>query len=78
MVQSRINIIDSDCVDTKLLHKRGVTETIGTVAQRVGVGGGTEGVRAARLVTGKTVSRSSLTFRYNMQRTRHQLSESDC
>lgn len=56
MVQGGINIVDSNRVDTELLHNGSVTETAGTIAQRVGLGGGTEGVRTAWLVAGKSVS----------------------
>ena len=56
MIQSRIDIVDSDGVDTELLHEGGVTQTTGAIAQRVGVRGGTERVGTAWLVAGRNVS----------------------
>ena len=56
MVQGRINIVDSNRVNTKLLHEGSVTETIGAIAQRISVRCGTEGVGTAWLVAGKFVN----------------------
>lgn len=56
MVQGGINIVDSDRVDTELLHEGGVTETNGTIAQRVRVSCGAEPGGTAWLVAGKNVS----------------------
>ena len=50
MVQGWINIVDSNRVDTELLHEGSVTETTGTIAQRITLRGGTECVRTAWLV----------------------------
>lgn len=56
MVQGRINVVDSNGVDTELLHEGSITETTGTIAQRVRVRGGTKRVRSAWLIAGKSVS----------------------
>ena len=56
MIQGRIYIVDSNRVDTELLHEGSVTKTAGAIAQRVGLGGGTERVRPAWLVAGLSVS----------------------
>ena len=58
MIQSRIDIVDSNCVDTELLHEGSVTETIGAIAQRVSISGGTERVGTAWLIPEKSVSRA--------------------
>ena len=56
MVQGGVNIVDSNGVDTELLHEGSVTETTGAIAQRVSVRGGTERIGTAWLVAGKSVS----------------------
>ena len=50
MVQGRIDIVDSNCVDPELLHQSSVTETAGAIAQRVGVRSSTKCVGTAWLV----------------------------
>lgn len=72
MIQGRINIVDTDGIDTELLHESGVTETAGTVAQRVTVGGGSERVGTAWLVAGKSVSGTVSASEQARQRTQHQ------
>lgn len=72
MIQGRINIVDTDRIDTELLHEGGVTETVGTVAQGVTVGGGSEGGRTAGLVAGKSVSGICPALERATQRTQHQ------
>ena len=56
MVQGGINIVDSNCVDTKLLHEGSVTETAGAIAQRVRLGCSTKSVGTSGLVAGKSIS----------------------
>lgn len=71
MVQSRIHIVDSNRIDTELLHEGSVTETAGAIAQRVSVRGGTEGIGTARLVAVKSVSDTVRAFESIGQRTQH-------
>ena len=56
MVQGRIDIVDSNCVDTELLHEGSVTEAAGAVAQRVSVRCSTKRVGTTGLVAGKSIS----------------------
>ena len=53
MVQGGINIVDTNGINTELLHECSVTKTTGGIAQRVTLGGGTERVRTAWLIAGK-------------------------
>ena len=71
MIQGRINIVDTDGIDTKLLHEGGVTETIRSIAQRVAVRGGSEGGRTAWLVAEKSVSGIVPALEPATQRTQH-------
>ena len=72
MVQGRIDIVDSNCVDTKLLHEGCVTETTGAIAQRVSSGCSTERVRTAWLVAGNSVSCIFSAIESLVQHTQHQ------
>ena len=56
MVQGWINVVDSNCVDTELLHEGSVTEAAGAIAQRVSLRCSTERVGTAGLVAGKSIS----------------------
>ena len=72
MVQGWINIVDSNRVDTELLHEGSVTETTGTIAQRITMRGGTECVRTAWLVAEKSVSGVLAALERIESRTQHQ------
>ena len=72
MIQGWIDIVHSNGVDTELLHEGSITETIGTIAQRVTIGGGCERVRTAWLIARKNVSGVSPALEPSMQRTQYQ------
>ena len=56
MIESRIQVVDSNGVHTQLLHECRITQTVGSIAQGVDTGLGFETCRTSWLIAMKTVN----------------------